>query len=191
MFSRLDILGFWQKAKIAPSRLSQVKAEAETLFSFKDSFYQPVADKTGVPWYIIGLQDDREESFRHNRYLGNGDLLSKKTVNVPAGRGPFKGPNAWQDGAVDAIHISGWDRLPTGAHWDIVTALMKLEMFNGMGYAHMGLRSPYIWGATNMQQRGKYVRDRVFDASVWDVQLGCASLLLALKQFHGVDLNEA
>lgn len=191
MFSRMDILGFWQKCQITPTRLSAVMNEADKVFKYKTEFYDPVTAQTGVPWYIIGLLDDREESFRHDRYLGQGDPLNKKTVHVPAGRGPFRGPTAWIDGAVDAVHISGWDRLPSGSHWDIVTALIKCEGFNGLGYAHMGLRSPYVWGATNMQQRGKYVRDRVFDGSVWDSQVGCAAILLALKKFHGVDLNEA
>lgn len=191
MFSRMDVLGFWQKCQITSSRVHEVGSVANQIAGFRNQFYEPVSAMTGVPWYVIGLLDDREESFNHNDYLGQGDPLNKKTINVPAGRGPFTGPNAWIDGAIDAIHISGWDRLPSGSHWDIVTTLMKCEMFNGLGYAHMGLRSPYVWGATNQQQRGKYVRDRVFDPNVWDVQVGCAAVLLALKQFHGVDLNEA
>ncbi len=191
MFSRMDTLGFWQKCEITSTRLHEVQGVANKIFSFKIQFYDPVSAVTGVPWYVIGLLDDREESFNHNDYLGQGDPLSKKTIHVPAGRGPFTGPNAWVNGAVDAIHVSGWDRLPSGSHWDIVTTLMKTELFNGLGYAHMGLRSPYVWGATNMQQRGKYIRDRVFDANVWDTQVGCAAILLALKKYHSVDLNEA
>lgn len=188
MFSRLDILGFWQKAQIAPARLSIVQAEANKILSFKSAFYDEVQAATGVPWYVIGAIDMREEDFNHNGYLGNGDSLSRKTVHVPKGRGPFK---SWYEGAIDSIHVSGWDRLPSGGHWDIVTALMKCEVYNGMGYAHMGLRSPYVWGATNMQQSGKYVSDGHFDSNAWDNQLGCAAVFLALKQFHGVDLSEA
>lgn len=187
MFSRLDVLGFWRKCQITPARLTIVKANADRILSFKD-MYDQVQAGTGVPWYVVGAIDMREEDFNHRGYLGNGDPLSRKTTHVPRGRGPFK---TWYEGAIDAIHVSGWDRLPSGGHWDIVTALMKAEIYNGLGYSHMGLRSPYVFGATNMQQRGKYTADRHFDGSAWDTQLGCASVWLALKQFHGVDLNEA
>lgn len=187
MFSRSEILSFWQKAQLSPARLSAVKSAAQTIVGFKD-LYHEVEAGTGVPWWVTGAIDMREESFRHNGYLGNGDPLNRKTVHVPRGRGPFK---TWYAGAIDAFHVSGWDRLPSGGHWDIVTCLMKCEVYNGLGYAHMGIRSPYVWAGTNMQQRGKYTADGHFDPSAWDQQIGCAAVWLALKQFHGVDLNEA
>lgn len=190
MFSRMDILGFWQKCQITPSKLAEVKQAADLIVKFKP-LYDPVADATKVPWWMIGAIDDREESFNHSGYLGNGDPLSKKTTHVPKGRGPFLAPDAWSKGAIDAIHISGWDVLPTGGHWDIVTCLIKGEAYNGLGYEHRGIRSPYEWGATNMQQRGKYTSDGHWDGNAWDSQVGLAAMFLALKQFHGVDLNEA
>lgn len=187
MFSRIDILGFWQKCQLTSSRAAETMTAANRIVELKPT-YDPVQAQTNVPWYVIGAIDDREESFSHRGYLGNGDPLNKKTTHVPRGRGPFK---TWSDGAIDAIHVSGWDALPTGGHWDIVTALIKCEAYNGEGYEHRGIRSPYIFGATNMQQRGKYVADGHWDGNAWDSQLGVAAILLALKQFHGVDLNEA
>lgn len=190
MFSRLDILSFWSKCQITSTRMAEAHAAAAKVVQFRP-LYDPVSAKTGVPWWVIGGIDDREEGFNHKGYLGNGDPLSRKTTHVPKGRGPFLGPNAWSDGAIDAIHVSGWDHLPTNGHWDIVTCLMKCEAYNGMGYEHRGIRSPYMFGATNMQQRGKFVRDGVWDGNAWDSQLGVAAIFLALKQFYGVDLNEA
>lgn len=187
MFSRMEMLGFWQKCRITPSRLAAVQHEASLVVKYKP-LYDPVADATKVPWWLLGCIDDREEGFNHRGYLGNGDPWNKKTVHVPRGRGPFK---SWSDGAIDAIHISGWDILPSGHHWDTVTCLFKAEAFNGEGYEHRGLRSPYVFGATNMQQRGKYTSDGHWDGNAWDVQVGMAAIMLALKQFHGVDLNEA
>jgi lysozyme family protein len=186
MFSRLDVLGFWRAALIPTALVSEVQAVANRVMEFKP-IYDAVQVQTAVPWYVIGAIDYREEDFDHSGYLGNGDPLDQVTVDVPRGRGPF--PD-WQSGAIDAIHVSGWDRLPSGGHWDIVTALMKCEAYNGLGYDRMGLRSPYVWAATNMQQRGKYTSDGSFDPSAWDTQLGCAAIFLALKQFHGVDLSE-
>lgn len=187
MFSRLDILGFWQKCQISSASLNAAKIFADKVMAYK-FMYDQVQSGTGVPFYVTGVVDMREENFNHHGYLGNGDPLNKKTVHVPKGRGPFAN---WYDGAIDAFSVSGWSRLPTNGHWDIVTALIKLEAYNGLGYAHMGLRSPYVWAGTNMQQHGKYTSDGHFDANAWDTQMGCAAVLLALKEFHGVDLNEA
>jgi hypothetical protein len=55
--------------------------------------------------------------------------------------------------------------------------LWALEPYNGYGYRNKGLRSPYLWASTNHQQRGKYIRDRVFDPTVMDEQVGCAAQL--------------
>lgn len=188
MFSRLEYLDFWRKSAITQARLDEVKKDAAHIMSFRKDFYDEVEAGTGVPWWVIGGIDYREESFKHSGYLGNGDPWNKKSIHVPRGRGPFK---SWYEGAIDAIHYRGWDKLPSGGHWDIVTALIKCEAYNGAGYAHMGKRSPYVWGGTNMQERGKYIADGHYSSSTWDTQLGVASLFLALKQFHGVILNEA
>lgn len=187
MFSRLEVLSFWEKAQMLAGRKSVLESTATKVLSFRD-MYEDIESHTGVPWWVIGAIDSREENFDHKGYLGNGDPLSRKTVHVPRGRGPFKN---WAEGAIDALHISGWDRLPPGGHWDIVTCLIKCEVYNGSGYGHMGLRSPYVWGGTNMQQRGKYTSDGHFDGSAWDIQPGCAGIFLALKSKYGIDLNEA
>src|SRR5262249_54559480 len=61
--------------------------------------------------------------------------------------------------------------------WPVSRMLWALEPYNGYGYRNKGLRSPYLWASTNHQQRGKYVRDRVFDPRVMDEQVGCAAQL--------------
>ncbi len=45
-----------------------------------------VAEKTGVPWELIGAIHFRESSLDFNKCLHNGDPLGQKTVRVPAGR---------------------------------------------------------------------------------------------------------
>lgn len=160
---------------------------ARTVMQYKQ-LYDEVEQATGVPWYVVGVIDCREESFNHHSYLGNGDPLHSVTVHVPRGRGPFP---TWQAGAVDALKFDGMDRLPVGGHWDVVTALIKCEGYNGLGYAHMGLPSPYIWAGTTVQRPGKYVADGHFDPHAVDQQPGCAGILLALKNMYNVDLREA
>lgn len=187
IIDRLKVLSLWQEAKILPGRVNEIKQIAEKVLSFKADFYDQVEAATKVPWYVVGAIDCREESFNHHGYLGNGDPLSRITSHVPRGRGPFK---TWYEGAIDAFHLDGMDQLPAGGHWDIVTALIKCEGYNGLGYASKGLPSPYVWGATNIQKAGKYVSDGHWSATAWDSQPGCAAIFLALKEFNQVDLNE-
>lgn len=185
---RLKVLGLWRSCLIDLSRLNEMKNLAGLIMSYREQFYDPVEKATGVPWYVVGAIDCREEDFKHGSYLGNGDPLYRATVHVPRGRGPFK---SWFAGAIDAFQFDGMDHLHTGGHWDIVTALIKCEGYNGMGYAAHGIPSPYVWGGTNVQRPGKYIADGEWSATTVDKQPGCAAMFLALKQFHGVDLIEA
>jgi len=185
---RGHVLSLWQSAFIEPARTLEVKNTAGLLIGFREKYYDPVEKATGIPWYVVGALDFREESFDHFAYLGNGDLLSRPTIHVPRGRGPF---SSWYAGAIDALHYDGLDSLDPADHWNIVTALIKTEKYNGMGYFKHGLPSPYVWGATNIQKAGKYTSDGHWSPETWDKQLGCAAIWLGLKQFYNVDLSEA
>lgn len=188
IIDRMKVLSLWQHASILPGRLNEMKHVADLIMKYKPDFYDPVERATHVPWYVTGAIDCREENFNHGGYLGNGDPLYRTTTHVPKGRGPFK---TWYDGAIDAFHLDGMDHLPVNGHWDIVTALIKCEGYNGLGYAAKGLPSPYVWGGTNVQKPGKYVSDGHFSSTAWDNQPGVAAIFLALKQFHGTDLQES
>jgi hypothetical protein len=43
-----------------------------------------------------------------------------------------------------------------------------------------GLRSPYLWGGTSLQQRGKFTSDGRFDRLHYDEQLGIIPLIVTL-----------
>lgn len=182
---RLTVLNRWRGCQILPTQKLVMESQAARALSFKTNFYDPVEKAIGIPWYVVAALDMREESFNHSGYLGNGDPWNKKSVHVPAGRGPF---NSWYEGAIDALKLQGFDKV---GHWDIVTALIHCENYNGLGYKKRGMPSPYVWAKTSVQVPGKYVADGKFDSSAIDSQPGCAALFLALKQNHGVDLNEA
>jgi lysozyme family protein len=143
-----------------------------------------VERRTGVPWFITGIVLTREAGSPPNfhAWLHNGDPMfdhngaARQTVNVPAHRPPDPAVS-WEDGAVDAYEIEGLidaDWSPAGVAW-------ILEKFNGFGYRlYHHIRSPYLWGATSVQQRGKYTADRRWDPAVMDPQIGGMALLAAL-----------
>src|SRR3954468_4720639 len=80
--------------------------------------YQPVALKTGVPWFVIAVIHEREASQNWSKSLAQGDPWNKKSVHVPKGRGPFK---SWEEAAIDALancspYAAKWrDWTPGGA----------------------------------------------------------------------------
>jgi len=155
------------------------------------SRYQPVAEKTGVPWFVIAVIHEREASQNWNTQLGQGDPLDRVSVHVPVGRGPF---STWIEGAYDAL-VNCPPHAALNKDWGAGGTLTLLEEYNGMGYAngpqthnpdgtithYPPQASPYIWAGTDQYHAGKYVRDRVFDPTVVDSQLGCAGLLMAMS----------
>jgi lysozyme family protein len=146
------------------------------------SRYKKIESMTGVPWPLIAAIHGLEASFKFDRYLGNGDRLDRKTVNVPSGRGPFA---SFEDGAIDALKYDG---LTDVRDWTLEKMLQMAERYNGTGYLSMYKKgrlffSPYIWSCTNVYPgRGKYVRDHVFDPDAKDDQVGVAAVLLKLQE---------
>lgn len=138
--------------------------------------YQAVEAKTGVPWFFIAVAHERESSQNWNGSLAQGDPWNKKSVHVPAGRGPF---SSWEAAAVDAL-VNCAPFAARNKDWSIGGLLTMLEQYNGLGYASRGRPSPYVWSGTDQYISGKYVRDGVYDPSVVDQQLGCAGLLMAM-----------
>src|SRR6202012_660022 len=56
------------------------------------------------------------------------------------------------------------------------------ELFNGMGYRdYHHMHSPYLWGGTNIQPKGKYVGDGDFE-EVMDTQLGIIPVMRRMSE---------
>lgn len=150
--------------------------------------YEEAERLTGVPWYVIGIMDMREGGGGARKHLHNGDSLKRQTVQVPPNRPPGNGPFTFTQSAVDCLcAVKGWDKI---SDWTIERMAYVFETMNGWGYRwgpvtgkgvrrvrHPSMRSPYLWGGTNHQERGKYIRDHVFDPGTEDVQHGCMPLL--------------
>ena len=169
---------WWDRMTINHDRRAEFASEAKFAADHK-GIYQSISALTGVPWELIAVLHRRESSANFNTYLGNGQPLIHRTTIVPKGRGPFLGAHAFIDGAVDALKLDG---LADVKDWRLEKELYWCEVFNGGGYAARGLPSPYIWGGTNVQKPGKYVRDGEFAPSIMDIQPGCAPLLASIAQ---------
>jgi len=182
------IESMWFSANI----LDEKKAMAHTAAAFiltNKSIYAQVGDAFGVPFYVIGAIHFRESSFDFKTHLANGDPLFNSdgkpipTSHVPRGLGPF---DSWVAGAIGALKHMSWG---SGWHWDIANALENMEIYNGLGYYHMGVPSPYIWAGTDQYVGGLYVADGQYDPNAFDDRVGCAAILLSIKSL-GVDVND-
>jgi len=146
------------------------------------SRYEEAGNPRGVPWYVVGMIHMMESSGDFSKHLHNGDPLTARTVQVPAGR-PAKGtpPFSWEESAADALDAKGFG---SWTDWTVAGTLFKLESYNGFGYRdnHPEVKSPYLWSFSNHYSKGKYVADRKFDPNAVSAQCGVAVVLRRLKQ---------
>tara|TARA_R110000868_G_scaffold340674_1_gene601357 strand:- start:3381 stop:4247 length:867 start_codon:yes stop_codon:yes gene_type:complete len=149
--------------------------------------YEEVERLTGVPWFVVGIMDMREGGGGARKHLHNGDSLKRPTVQVPAKRPPGPGPFTFCQSACDALQIKGLDKLKD---WSVERMAYEFERFNGFGYRqYRGIRSPYLWGGTNHQEKGKYIADGKYSEAVMDSQHGCMPLLKIIAETCGVSLK--
>jgi lysozyme family protein len=169
---------FWDTAVINAARVSDFTKEAAIALTRKPTYLE-IQMATGLPWPMIATIHRRESGANFATYLGNGQPLVKRTTITPVGRGPFNGPSAFFNGAVDAIGQEGWGNV---SDWRLEKILYYAMLFNGAGYEMRGLPSPYIWGGTSIQRPGKFVADHDFNPHVMDDQPGCAPLLFMIAR---------
>ena len=168
--------GQWNRMVINRSREHEFHNLAQFAINHKDT-YAAVEKATGVPWPLVAVLHRRESDANFNTYLGNGDPLSRRTTHVPRGRGPF---SSFLAGAKDALHLDGLDKVQD---FRLEKMIYYCEVFNGAGYSdYHHVPSPYVWGGTNIQARGKYVSDGNWDANAWDSQPGCAPILQQIAE---------
>ena len=103
--------------------------------------YEALERTAAVPWWFVAVLHLMESSCDLRCHLHNGDPLTARTVNVPAGR-PVAGspPFAWAASATDALEMKGWlrdlvARLPPDGRpdWTLARTLWRLEAWNGWG----------------------------------------------------------
>lgn len=179
----------WDKTKILPSWEAAFTKTAKMMLEPGNRFrYQKVSDMTKgrVPWWFIAITHhlecgvDKNGQPRWDRSLAQGDPWNKKSIHVPANRGPF---NSWEDAAYDAL-VNCPPYAARNTDWSVGGSLAYLEKYNGLGYYRKNVPSPYIWSGTNQYAKGKYVADSVYDPNAVSKQLGCAGLLMKMGVFN-------
>ncbi|WP_084582115.1 hypothetical protein [Sphingomonas azotifigens] len=148
--------------------------------------YQEAEQRTGVPWWFIGVIHALEASFSFNAHLHNGDPLAHKTVHVPAGRPPaWNPPSDWLSSAIDALQFQGY---AGRTDWSLAQVLYRWEAYNGWGYRTHGINSPYLWSFSNHYTKGKFVADGKYDPNAVSKQCGTAVMLKALVNAGEIQL---
>lgn len=172
-----DFAYLWATCKIREEKENAVISACQKILANK-SRYEAISKATGVPWYVVAVIHKMESNCNFATHLHNGDPLTSRTVQVPAGR-PKTGnpPFTFEESAIDALGYDGATKIKS---WDIVTTLTFLERYNGLGYRNKGIYSPYLWSYTNQYSSGKYVNDGVWDANAVSQQCGAAAILKEL-----------
>jgi lysozyme family protein len=163
---------------------SKIVEQLSQKIKVNEPVYERIEIALGIPWYAVGLIHAMETNppLSMSGHLHNGDPLSTRTVQVPAGR-PATGtpPFSWEESAIDALTF---ERFHQWNDWSIPGLLYKLERYNGWGYRkqHPEVLTPYLWSFTNHYERGKYISDGRFSDTARSKQCGAAALLRRLME---------
>lgn len=179
---RAEYTSLWQAADPIPSKLHEIDNIIDRIVAAHPR-YEVVERMSHVPWVLIAALHNMECSLRFDRHLHNGDPMQtlghwSRTRNVPAGRPLKPGPWTWEESALDALTCDG---LFGWTDWSVAGCLYRAESFNGWGYRGKGIHSPYLWGGSSEQQRGKYVRDHVWSSTAMTDQIGVATILMRME----------
>lgn len=180
---KADYARLWAAATVI--KTTEAISQAKHIIAAK-ARYSAVQAATGVPWFVVGALHMREISGSFSGWLHNGDPMRRQgvpvqTVHVPAHRPPDPTVD-WERGAYDALVTC--EGLNEFGGWCPELVAYAAEKFNGFGYRNpaRNIPSPYLWGGTSVQKRGKFVEDRVYDASEMDPQLGVMAVLKVIMQ---------
>jgi lysozyme family protein len=170
----------WADCQVQPAKIHELTQVAIKLCDQQHKMaYVAVQKLTAVPWFVIGVIHEREASGAWWANIAQGDPWNRISTHVPKNRGPFR---SWQDAAVDALKNCS-PFMARNMDWSAGGTLIHLVQYNGLAYElHHNEWSPYIWAATNHEERGKYVTDGHYDPRAWDAQLGCAAMLKRMSE---------
>ncbi|GHE20184.1 hypothetical protein [Halomonas urumqiensis] len=174
----------FETCRIRPTKLPHVEQTINRLVDQRPR-YEEVVNRQGVPWVFVALVHNMEASGNFSCHLHNGDPLTARTVQVPAGR-PKHGspPYSWEESAADAMALK---RLGASTDWSLAGMLYQLERYNGWGYRmyHPHVLSPYLWSFSEHYISGRYVADGRWSDTAVSQQCGAAVVLRRMAE-HGL-----
>lgn len=168
-------------------RMSEIERLAIKAVTNKATYADTSKELGTMPWWFLAIISNMESSQSFKGHLHNGDPLTARTKNVPAGR-PLRGnpPFTWKESALDAMAMKGFHLVND---WSIENVGYMLERYNGWGYVSRGLNSPYLWSYTNHWTKGKYVSDGKFDPEAGSDQCGAMPLLRRILELSGEEIS--
>ena len=180
---RQEYEDLFNSCSIRPDKLAAVEGYIAGLLAHQ-ARYQSVGDPLGIPWHFIAVIHNMEASQNFTRHLHNGDRLTARTVQVPAGR-PKRGnpPFTWEESATDALTMRNLGKV---TDWSLAGTLYQLEGYNGWGYRlyHPHVLTPYLWSYSSHYKSGKYVADGTWSDTAVSNQNGSAVILRRMAE-HG------
>jgi peptidoglycan LD-endopeptidase CwlK len=176
-----------QTCEIRADKLTEVQDICDTVLANKPR-YEAIATATSVPWFMVAAIHSLEGSLNFKTHLHNGDPLTARTVNEPAGR-PKNGspPFTFEESAIDAL---AFDKVAVNLEPTFAGICFKLEGFNGFRSRELGIHTPYLWSFSNHYTKGKFVRDGVFDPDAVSKQCGSAVILLRLLEMKAINRKQ-
>ena len=174
---------------VQPEHAASVDRFADQVLANKPR-YQAVGDPMGIPWFFIGAVHHMESDCSFDCHLHNGDPLTARTVQVPAGRPPTGSPPfTWEESARDALTLRN---LGAVTDWSLAGTLYQLEGYNGWGYRlfHPHTLSPYLWSFSSLYTSGKYVADGTWSDTAISQQCGGAVILRRLAERGDIEFSD-
>lgn len=150
--------------------------------------YKAAVNGTPVPWYVLALIHHMEADGDFRQQIVNGEPYDRATRLYPKGKGPW---TSWESAALWAFQKSEDFQLFNKQEWKRWQTLWRLEHYNGAGYAHKGLPSPYLWAGSNhgvgvgkfverLGEDGEY--HAVYDPNLVSSQIGAALIYKTLME---------
>lgn len=177
----------YRTCEIKPEKFAIIDTHVDQIVDLKTR-YRSIENRLSIPWFVVAAIHTMESSRNFDRHLHNGDRLTDRTVQVPAGR-PADGhpPFTWEESAQDAMVYSKLDRVD---EWNLPRILYELEKYNGWGYRkhHPHVKSPYLWSYSNQYVSGKYVADGTWSETAVSRQSGAAVIIRRLEERGEIDL---
>lgn len=184
---RTEYQALFDACRIDPERERSVDALIDRIVAQRVR-YEAVATQLAMPWYLVATIHALEASLNFTRHLHNGDPLTARTLQVPAGR-PREGspPFTWEVSAIDALRLRQLDRWQDGS---LAGTLYQLEGYNGFGYRKLAtpISTPYLWSFSNHYTSGKFTADGRYSPTAVSQQCGAAVIVRRMAERSLIEL---